>query len=732
MPIFRLAVASPLRRFFDYYPPAGLDTKQLATIQPGARIKVPFGRRSRCAILVEQVQDTAVAEDKLREAGEVLDAQPLINRPLLKLCLWAAGYYQHPPGEVLRATLPPSLRNGQPYQPVRQTCWRLSIAGRGLPEGAPRRAPRQARLLELLRETGNMDRASLEQAGISPAVLRQAAGKGLVEAVHLEPAHTPAVSRPGLDLNAEQRVVVREVAASLGSFQCFLLEGITGSGKTEVYLQLIARVLAAGQQVLLLLPEIGLTPQTLQRFQRRFAANIVVLHSNLTDKARERAWDEARSGCAHIVMGTRSAVFANIANLGLIVVDEEHDQSFKQQDGFRYSARDVAVKRGQLDQAPVLLGSATPSLESLANAERGRYRQLRLTQRATAAGLPQFIPLDIRGMPLQAGLSEPLLSHISENLAAGEQVLLFLNRRGYAPTLQCHHCGFVAGCAHCDARLTLHRKAAQLRCHHCGWSARLYRECPECQSRQLMISGLGTEQVEETLLARFPAVSTYRVDRDSMQRRGAMDAVFEAVSSGAPCILLGTQMLTKGHHFPEVTLVGLVDVDAALFSSDFRGPERLGQLLTQVSGRAGRENKPGRVVLQTHYPDHPLLQTLLRDGYGKFARNLLEQRRAVGMPPFGHLLLLRAEAGQAQDAQSFLDQVRDGYAGAREPGVTCIGPLPAPMPRRKNRFRSQLLVVANTRALARRSARQLVYLAEALPAGKALRWSLDVDPQDLG
>ncbi len=739
MSIFRLAVASPLHSLFDYYPPEALDSAQLAAVQPGTRIRVPFGRRTSCGILVEQVAEAAVAEEQLRAAEEILDQQPLINGALLELCLWAAAYYHHPPGEVLRSCLPPSLRRGQPYRPALQTRWRLSTAGKGLPEGAPRRAPKQARLLALLREAGSAGFDDIERAGISRAVLKEVAGKGLLEEVQEAPAPTRAVPRPGLELNGEQRAAVQAVAASLGRFRCFLLEGITGSGKTEVYLQLIGRVLDRGQQALLLIPEIGLTPQTLQRFQRRFDANIVVLHSNLSDAARARAWDDARSGRAHIVLGTRSAIFANLANPGLIVVDEEHDQSFKQQDGFHYSARDVAVKRGSLEQVPVVLGSATPSLESLANAERGRYRPLRLSQRATSASLPSFGTLDIRRAPLQAGLSEQLLTAMAAHLADGNQVLLFLNRRGYAPTLQCHDCGFVAGCRHCDARLVLHRRAAQLRCHHCDWYTPVYRECPACRSRRWMVSGLGTEQIEEALLVQFPGYPIYRVDRDSMQRRGAMDAVFETVSGGAPCILLGTQMLTKGHHFPEVTLVGLVDVDGALFSPDFRGPERLGQLLTQVSGRAGREQKPGHVLLQTHFPDHPLLQTLLREGYGKFARGLLEQRRSSGMPPFGHLLLLRAEAAQAEPAQRFLERLRDqlqhqvrgGPEDGRQGVFTCIGPLPSPLSRRKDRFRCQLLVLAGTRQAAQRCARQLLELVQAQPPGRGLRWSLDVDPQDM-
>ncbi len=731
MPFFRLVIASPLRRFFDYLPPADLSEQQVAAVKPGTRIRVPFGHRSVCGILVAQVSESAVEVSKLRAATEIIDEQPLIGKNLLKLCQWAANYYKHPPGEILAAALPPSLRDGKIYTAAGETCWRLTTAGLGLPTGAPTRAPRQAQLVDALRNAGDSSQRSLMEAGISPAILRQVEKKGLVESFIRIPSATAASSKPGLSLNQEQTRAVTAIDNSAGQFRGFLLEGVTGSGKTEVYLQLISRVLERGQQALVLIPEIGLTPQTLQRFQRRFHAHIVVLHSGLSDGAREQAWDDARSGRAHIVLGTRSAIFTNMAKPGLIVVDEEHDLSYKQQDGFRYSARDVAVMRGQLEKVPVVLGTATPSLETLANAEAGKYGHLLLNRRATSAELPEFRSLDVRHQVLQGGLAEAMLAAMREHIAAGNQVLLFLNRRGYAPSLQCHDCGYVAGCSHCDARLTLHRKAGRLRCHHCGWSTPALNQCPECRSSQLMATGLGTERVEETLLQEFPTVPLYRVDRDSMSRKGAMDAVFEAVSLGEPCILLGTQMLTKGHHFPNVTLVGLIDVDAALFSGDFRGPERMGQLLTQVSGRAGREHKPGKVLLQTHYPDHPLLLTLLSQGYGSFARSLLEQRQQTAMPPRGNLLMLRAEAGQASAGEKFLQQLRSHYERIGKGQGQCIGPLPAPMQRRQGRFRWQLLVHSRNRKAAQACADDLVAIADTLPTAKRLRWSIDVDPQEM-
>ncbi len=737
MPILRLAIPGPLRSLFDYLPPDGWNSEDLAQLSPGIRIKVPFGHRSSIGILVEQVQESELASDKLRVASKILDSQPLINRPLMQLCQWATHYYKHPPGEVLSIALPPPLREGKLYQPPGEACWQLTSAGMGLPRGALKQARRQAQVIAALQDNSRVSHAGLKAQGISATVLKQLLEKGLIESLKQPVTPRLAATKPGLNLalNPEQHAAVDAVSGDLGKFHCSLLEGVTGSGKTEVYLRLISEVLARGEQALVLVPEIGLTPQTLQRFQRRFEANIVVLHSGLTNTARQRAWDEARCGLAHIVLGTRSAAFSCLANPGIIIVDEEHDPSFKQQDGFRYSARDIAVKRGQIDKVPVLLGSATPSLESLSNAVAGRYRHLALKQRASRAELPGFEVLDIRRQRLQGGISDTLAAQVQLEIEARNQVLLFLNRRGYAPTLQCHDCGFIASCRNCDARLTLHKRLSQLRCHHCGWATPAMSRCPQCQSGQLGISGVGTEQVESTLQKLFPDTPLYRVDRDSMSRVGAMEKIFMAVSAGDPCILIGTQMLSKGHHFPNVTLVGLIDADTGLFSGDFRGPERMGQLLTQVAGRAGRAEKPGRVLLQTHYPDHPALGTLLEQGYGGFARALCQHRQAAGMPPYGHLVLVRAEAGTPHLPEQFLARLRgvceEDAQFNLQLDVHCIGPLPAPVQRLRNRYRAQLLLVAKSRRSAQRSAARLVLQAQVLDTSRRVRWSVDVDPQDM-
>ena len=727
MPVLRLAIASPLRQYFDYLPPPGLDSEAIDRLAPGCRLLVPFGRRLVCGILVEKAAEAAIAREKLRAAQSVLDVEPLISGDVLKLCFWAADYYAHPPGEVLAAALTAQLRKGGVWRPASDSVWQLTLQGRGLPEGALTRAPRQSALLLDLQQHGELSSDSLRERGHSRESVRALKDKGLIECVELPLSPSKPRWREGPPLSDEQAAVMQALDAKPAGFNVWLLQGITGSGKTEIYFRLIARTLKEGEQALLLVPEISLTPQLVSRVQSRFDAVIATLHSGMTETARQRAWEAARSGLAHIVIGTRSAIFTSLARPGLILVDEEHDQSFKQQDGFRYSARDLAVKRAQLDNIPVVLGSATPSLESLQNANSGRYRRLRLRERIGSSRLPSITILDIRREVLRSGLTDRLMDAIDSELEQGNQVLLFLNRRGYAPTLQCHDCGYIADCRHCDARLTLHRSAGELRCHHCEWRMSIPASCPQCKSRQLNAQGVGTERIEAELKRAFPDYPVHRVDRDSMQRGKAMEELIAAVRPGDPCILLGTQMLTKGHHFPDVTLVALLDTDAALFSADFRGPERMGQLLTQVAGRAGRAAKAGRVIVQTHYPDHPLLNTLLESGYDEFAERLLEDRQRSGLPPFGHMAMARAEAAEAERAETFLAGLRLALERERCP-VQLIGPLPSPLQRKAGRFRYQLMILASSRAVLKHAAVALADAAGTLPESRRLRWSLDIDP----
>lgn len=725
--ILRVAVPSPLRQLFDYLPPADCPPQAL---RPGVRVRVPFGRRQLIGVLIAMAERSDIAEGQLKAASEVLDDDPVFTPNLLALLHWAADYYCAPLGECVAQALPTLLRQGEPAG-MRELHWRLTVGGLALPQGALKRAPQQAHALACLQQHSSLSAAQLKAQGVDAAHLRALAAKGLAEKIEVDidtaPPAALAQSESPLNLSAEQDTAVASVEQSLGGYQCHLLEGVTGSGKTEVYLHLLAQVVARGEQALVLIPEIGLTPQTLQRFQRRLPTPIAVLHSGLNDNERLQAWQLARSGRAGVVLGTRSAVFAGFARLGLIIVDEEHDASYKQQDGFRYSARDIAIKRAADAGIPILLGSATPSLETLHNALSGRYRHLHLHERAAGAAHPQLDVLDIRHAPMQEGIALAVIDALRSTLQRGEQALVFLNRRGFAPALMCHDCGWIAQCPHCDTRLTVHIGEQRLRCHHCGHGKSLVKSCPDCRSPQLQFRGPGTERLELALTAMFPATPVVRIDRDTTQRKHALRDKVATVQEGQPCILVGTQMLAKGHHFPNVTLVVMVDIDGGLFSADLRAPERMGQLLTQVSGRAGRAEKAGRVLIQTHYPDHPLITGLVRDGYHAFACRLLDERRATGAPPFGYFALVRADARTLSEAEQLLAQLRAAVEGM---SVLALGPLPAPLSRRAGMYRAQLLLSAPQRAALHRALSALLKSAERQPLARRVKWSIDVDPVD--
>ncbi|MCU0935998.1 MAG: primosomal protein N', partial [Gammaproteobacteria bacterium] len=695
--MLRVAVPAPVRGAFDYLweGPGPPPTR-------GARVRVPFGRRSRVGVCLGPAAVAAVAPERLRAVAELIDPEPVLPASALGLLEWAAEYYHHPVGEVVLQSLPADLRAGRSPTVAREPAWRLSAEGRAAPEEAIRRAPRQVSLRGLLREhPAGLTRTALAQQA-SPGW--QAALRALRERGWVEPAPTPDAPRPAAPdepapvLRPAQAEAVGSVSDALGAFRTFLLQGVTGSGKTEVYLRVIEAVLRSGRQALVLVPEIGLTPQTVDRFRRRLPVPVAVLHSGLPERERLRAWLQARDGQAPVLVGTRSAVFVPLLRPGVVIVDEEHDLSYKQQEGFRYSARDVAVARGQRESVPVLLGSATPSLESLHNVALGRYQRLDLPERAAGAGEAALAVVDLRRRRLRHGLSEPLLAAVAGRLTRGEQVLLFLNRRGFAPTLLCHECGWLALCGRCDARMTLHRRAGLLRCHHCGAELPSPERCPACRCEDLRPIGSGTERVEVALGEAFPTARIARIDRDAVRRKGALEAALRRVTSGESDILIGTQMLAKGHHFPNVTLVGVIDADGGLFSADFRAGERLAQRILQVAGRAGRGDRPGEVLIQTHHPEHPLLRSLLTEGYGAFAARLLAERREAGLPPYAAAALLRAEAVDEAAALAFLGEARDLLPPqtAADP-VQPLGPAPSPMERRAGRHRAQLLLLSRGR-----------------------------------
>jgi primosomal protein N' (replication factor Y) len=729
--IFRVALDTPVRHLFDYLPVPGAATGAAAV---GARVRVPFGRQRLVGLVVGAADSTALNPARLKPILEVLDERPLLDGATLQLLEWAAQYYHHPLGEVVASALPRALRLGAPAQ-GREERWQLTEAGaQVLAAGEPRRAPKQRALLAVLSKWGPASAQALkEHAGAWREAARALTARGLIASVEVpleQDLSLPAVRAVGPALLPEQQAAVTAVAAALSQYRAFVLHGITGSGKTEVYLQLVERVLATGRRALVLVPEIGLTPQLLTRFRERFAAPMAVLHSALTDHERLAAWRLACSGEARIVLGTRSAVFAPLPDLGLIVVDEEHDASFKQHEGgFRYSARDLAVVRASHAGVPVLLGSATPALETLHNVAAGRYELLRLERRAAGqAQLPLLKLIDLRHSAVRGGISTPAVLAIERHLAAAGQVLVFLNRRGYAPTLMCTACGWVAPCRECDARLTVHQGAGRLRCHHCGADAALPQRCPQCGFAVKAV-GQGTERIEETLGTLFPGVALARLDRDVVRRRGDLEDVMQRMASGDARILVGTQMVTKGHDFPNVTLVVVLNADQGLFSTDFRAPERLAQTIVQVAGRAGRGAKPGEVLIQTEFPEHPLLTQLLAGGYNGFADAALAERAAAAWPPFSRLAALRDSAKTAAAALAFLSEARELAPRAR--GVRLLGPVPAAMAKRAGRYHAQLLVESRERTPLHEFLERWLPQVEQLKSARAVRWSLDVDPLEL-
>jgi primosomal protein N' (replication factor Y) (superfamily II helicase) len=729
--IFRVALDTPVRQLFDYLAPVA--TAGPAPPAIGARVRVPFGRRRLVGVVVATSERSALPPARLKPILAVLDPAPLLDPPLRALLEWAAQYYHHPLGQVLASALPKPLRLGAPAVPSEERWLATEAGAEAAAAGEPRRAPRQRALLALLLGRGGATAAILDQTGAWRAAARALSARGWIassEVTVVPEAATARLRAAGPALLPGQSVAVASVAASLDTFGAFVLHGVTGSGKTEVYLRLIERVLLAGRRALVLVPEIGLTPQLLGRFRERFEAPMAVLHSALTRHERLTAWRAAMSGHARIMLGTRSAVFAPVRELGLIVVDEEHDASLKQHEGgFRYSARDLAVVRARREAVPVVLGSATPALETLHNVTAGRYTLLRLEHRAGEAQPPRLALIDLRSSAARSGISTPVALAIERHLADDGQVLVFLNRRGYAPTLLCTACGWIAPCRECDARLTVHLAAGRLRCHHCGADAPLPPRCPQCGFTVKPV-GQGTERIEEALGTLFPHVALARLDRDVVRRRGDLEDVMRRVSSGEARILVGTQMVTKGHDFPNVTLVVVLNADQGLFSTDFRAPERLAQTIVQVAGRAGRAHKPGEVLIQTEFPDHPLLRSLLAEGYDGFARTALAERAQAAWPPYSRLAALRDSAPTAEAALAFLAAAR---ALARRPpaGVRLLGPVPAAMAKRSGRYHAQLLIESRERSQLHAFLDAWLPQVEQLRSARALRWSLDVDPLEL-
>ncbi|NYE28693.1 primosomal protein N' (replication factor Y) [Rhodanobacter sp. K2T2] len=720
--VLRVALPVPLPTLFDYLPPAE------GSAQAGSRVWVPFGRGKLVGVVVEIDAQAAVGSSRLKPAIRLLDDAPLLDAELMQTLAWAADYWLGAPGEAYTNALPLALREPRPLPAIGDEYWSLSAAGQSAHDAGSRRGGSK-QLLALLAERALSAQELTERLPGWRDASRRLAAAGLIERSERPPLnHALPASLPP-QLNDEQQQAVAAVSAHLGEYQPFLLDGVTGSGKTEVYLALIEQVLAQGKQALLLVPEIGLAPQTVRRLRERLGVIVEVLHSNLSEGDRARAWLRARAGSARVILGTRSAMFTPLPEAGIIIVDEEHDSAYKQQEGFRYHARDLAVVRARALNVPVLLGSGTPSLESLANAEAGRYRTLHLRARPGAIRPPQVQIIDMRAQRLEHGMSPALLAAVAETVARGEQALVFRNRRGYAPVLLCRSCGWHPDCPRCDRPLTLHAGRRQLLCHHCDFRQRVPVACPVCASADLKPQGQGTERLEEALIAHFPQVPVLRVDRETTRRRDAFEQLLATLQNDQPAILVGTQMLAKGHDLPNLTLVAIVGVDEGLHSVDFRAGERMAQLVVQVAGRAGRARKPGRVLLQTHQPEHPLLRGLLAHGYAAAARELLAERRQIQLPPYSHQVLLRADAPTREPVDAFLAAAHAALPESAE--LQIAGPMPAPMPLRAGRHRGQLLLEAASRSVLHGLLRPWRLALIAMPQARHVRWSLDVDPIDL-
>jgi primosomal protein N' (replication factor Y) (superfamily II helicase) len=728
--VLRVALDTPLRHLFDYRAPPGTDP---AALRPGLRVAVPFGRRRLVGLIVELGASSELPPARVRPASAVLDTEPVLDATTFGLVRWAADYYHHPIGEAFAAALPAALRAGRPLI-ARETRWSLAPGGAAAIAAARRLGPRQRQLAAALAAHDSLGATELEALGEGVGeVLKAFVARGWIVSFEVEPP--PARSSAGTAaagpvLTAAQALAVREIGGALGGFAPYLLHGVTGSGKTEVYLRVIERVLERGEQALVLVPEIALTPQAVARFASRFPVPLAVLHSALTDAERLSMWRAARSGAAPLVIGTRSAIFVPLARPGIVIVDEEHDSSYKQQDGFRYSARDLALLRAQRLGIPVVLGSATPSLETLLQAQTGRYRRVDLPERTGSAGVPKMSIVDLRAHEDRHGIATPSVLAIQRHLGDGGQVLLYLNRRGFAPTLFCPGCGWTAPCSDCDARMTVHLRAHRLVCHHCGATAPVPFACPRCGTEVRPV-GQGTERIEDALDELFPRVPVVRIDRDTIQGRGEIETALERVHSGEARILVGTQMLTKGHDFPDVTLVVVLNADQGLFGTDFRASERLAQSIVQVAGRAGRASRPGEVLIQSACPEHPLLTRLLAAGYDGFAEVALAERAAAAWPPFSRLAVLRAEASSRDAALAFLASARDAAAADERGPVRLLGPAPAAMERRATRYRAQLLLESASRGPLQRLLALWLPPGAQLPQARRVRWAIDVDPLEV-
>ncbi len=724
----RFAIALPLYRVFEYL----LDDAQ--AILKGTRYRLPFGNRTRTGILLEHGETSEIDPSRVKPVLQRLDPEPVLDAHMMSLARWLADYYRQPLGEVMFLCLPAHLRGARPHVTTRVKCWQLAAADAERFAGLRRRSPRQYEICAALQaRPSGMTAHELKQLNANwHAAVAALEAKGLLRWHWADAANAAPPAGPQPRLSREQAGILSQLEPRLDRFGVHLLDGITGSGKTEIYLRLIRSRLDAGRQVIYLVPEIGLTGQLLERVQQRFGSGFELSHSGLTDLQRYRAWDRFRRGEAGIMLGTRSSLFSQCERLGLIIVDEEHDQSYRQEDGVRYQARDVAIKRAQMLGIPIVLGSATPSLESLHNCSRDTWHRYCIDRRPTRFPPPRLTLLDVRDSRLDFGCSAQTLARVEHHLERGGQVLVYLNRRGYSPVVMCHECGWQALCRHCDARLTLHQSLNSLLCHHCGYRQPLPGACPECDHRDIKQHGVGTERLEQGLARRFANTPVLRIDRDTVASRESLGQRLQQLRSGAPCILIGTQMIAKGHDYPAITLAVVLEADQALFSSSYRASERLVQTLFQVSGRSGRGDREGEALVQTRFVEHPLMQAVQQRSYRDIAAEILRERRGYGFPPFARVVMFRADAVTLDEALKILQQIRELLAQAADFGaVDCIGPLPSLMTRRVSRYRAQLCLMSRNYRLLRALLDEAMPAIAGVPGSARVNWTIDVDAYDL-
>jgi len=745
----QVALPVPLHRLFEY----SCSAKNLHAFQNGCRVVVPFGKKSLVGIVVSSADKSDYDLAKIKPLTSLIDETPVFSTSMIKLANWLADFYIYPVGEVYASMLPVLLRKVSSTEALAKkvinedtkadTNEELKTISAELPLLAQlcahqvseedikklHKSKRQFALFQALKEQP----LALSQAktDYSPTIV-----KGLIEKCHAYIEETPpelglwptqAVLAEKKRANPEQAIAIASINQAT-EFTAFLLEGVTGSGKTEVYLQVIEEVLLQGKQVLILVPEIGLTPQTLRRFEQRFGNIVAVWHSALTDLERLTVWQQAKYNQIGIVIGTRSAVFLPLAKPGMIIVDEEHDESFKQQDTLRYHARDVAAYRAKQANISLVLGSATPSLESLHNALSHKFRHLSLKKRAGSASLPTQHLLDLTGVPLEAGLAPSMLVRIEQQLSQGNQVLVYVNRRGYAPALICKQCGHVESCKDCDNPYTVHLSSHNLQCHRCGQYQDYVYKCRACHSSNITTQGIGTEQIQDMLAKRFANYSCVRIDSDSTRGKRKLNELLSAIGQNKHQLLVGTQILSKGHHFPNVTLAIILNVDAFLFSSDFRAPEKLAQLVTQFSGRAGRANKPGEVWLQSYQVGHPLLQDLVNNGYEQFSRLLLQERNRANLPPLAWQIALRVEHSDTALIMLFMQYANQLLAQFSQ--LSYVGPFPAGVEKKQTRYRFITVVQSSSRQYLNRAMTQAKQALGEHKLASRMRWSIDVMPSD--